>query len=158
MKPSSRMLIGFGSAIAILIIVTVVLVLTLGQGSSVSLPENTPQGTIQRYLQAVQNKDYTTAYNFLAPPTSTPDITRGPVQTFEFYVMSAQNAANNTWKANLGKVTETGTTANVEVTVEVFRPEGPFGNPVNTHNVTFFLKKAGTGWLITSPLDLYWLY
>lgn len=67
MKTSSRMLIGFGSAIAVLIIVTVVLVLTLGQGSSATLPGDTPQGTIQRYLLAVQNKDYAEAYNFLAP-------------------------------------------------------------------------------------------
>ena len=32
MKSSSRMLIGFGSAIAVLIIVTIILVFTLGQG------------------------------------------------------------------------------------------------------------------------------
>ncbi len=160
MKPSSRILIAFGSAIAVLIIVTVVLVLTLGQGSSVSLPQNSPQGAIQRYLQAVQDKDYAKAYSLLTPPTTpTPDGGKPvPPQDFQYYVMSAQNAANNTWKANLGKVTETGNTATVDVSVEVFRPSGPFGNQVSTNNVTFFLKQAGNSWLITAPLDLYWLY
>ena len=160
MKPSSRILIVFGSAIAVLIIVTVVLVLTLGQGSSVSLPQNSPEGAVQRYLQAVQDKDYANAYSLLTPPASpTPDGGKPvPPQDFQYYVMSAQNAASNTWKANLGKVTETGSTATVDVSVEVFRPSGPFGNQVNTNNVTFFLKKVGSGWLITAPLDLYWLY
>ena len=160
MKPSSRMLIGFGSAILVLIILTVVLVLTIGQGSSASLPENTPQGTVQRYLQAVQDKDYTKAYGYLAPsPTPAPDgVKVPPPETYEFFVMSAQNANSTTWKADLGKVTETGSTASVEVTVEVFRPQGPFGSPVSTHNVTFLLQKSGNNWLITTPTDLYWIY
>jgi hypothetical protein len=159
MKPSSRMLIGFGSAILVLIIVTVVLVLTLGQSGSANLPENTPQGTVQRYLQAVQDKDYAKAYRYLAPqPTPSPDGIKPPPQTYEFFVMSAQNANDATWKANLGKVTETGSNSSVEITVEVFRPQGPFGSPVNTHNVTFFLQKTGSNWLITAPTDLYWIY
>jgi hypothetical protein len=160
MKPSSRMLIGFGSAIAVLIVITVVLVLVLGQSGSPSLPENTPQGTVQRYLQAVQDKDYAKAYNYLAPQsTPTPDgIKPIPPQTFEYFVMSAQNTANITWKANLGKVTQTGNTASVEIIVDVFRAQGPFGSPINSHNLTFFLQKNGANWLITAPTDLYWIY
>lgn len=158
MKTSSRMLIGFGSAIAILIIAAIVLVLTLGRGGSISVPENSPQGTVQRYLQAILDKDYAKAYSYLALPPSTPDNNKQPPQTFEYFVSSAQNAANITWKADLGKVTETGAIANVEVTIEVFRPGGPFGNPVDTHNVTFFLGKTENNWLITAPLDLYWIY
>jgi hypothetical protein len=160
MKPSSRMLIGFGSTIAVLVIFTIVLVLVLGQSSSPALPESTPQGAVQRYLQAVQDKDYAKAYSYLAPPsTPTPDgIKPYPQQTFEYFVMSAQNTTNVTWKANLGKVTQTGTSANVEIAVDVFRPQGPFGSPINSHNVTFFLQKSGANWLITAPTDLYWIY
>jgi len=160
MKPSSRMLIGFGSAIAVLIIITIVLVLVLGQGSSPALPENTPQGTLQRYLQAVQDKDYARAYSYLAPQaTPSPDgVKPVPPQTFEYFVMSAQNTSNVTWKASLGKIIETGTTASVEITVDVLRPQGPFGSPINSHSVTFFFKKIDTNWLITAPTDLYWIY
>jgi hypothetical protein len=155
MKSSSRMLIGFGIAIAVLIVVTVVLVFTMGQGSPTALPENTPQGTVQKYLKAVQARDYTTAYNLLAPVT---DAANTPKQSFDSYAMSAQNNANSAWKASLGTVNESGTTATVEITVEVFRAGGPFNNAVNSHTVSFFLKKTGAEWLITAPLDLYWLY
>jgi hypothetical protein len=158
MKSSNRMLIGFAGGIIVLVIITIVLVFTLGQVKSPILPENTPQGVVQRYLQAVQNKDFAAAYSYLTPPSGTPDITKGPPQTFDFYVSSAQGAVRNAWKASLGKVSETGDTASVEVDIEVFTSEGPFGNAIHTNNITFFMKKSGPNWLITAPLDLYWLY
>jgi hypothetical protein len=159
MKTSSRLLIGFGAAIAVLVIVAVVLVLTLGQASSPALPGNTPQGTVQRYLQAVQNKDYTTAYNMLDPAATTnPKFPDGPQQTFDDYVMSAQGASNNTWKATLGTLSDNGTNASVEIEIEVFSPQGPFGNSTYSHNITFVLKKSGDKWIITAPSDLFWLY
>jgi hypothetical protein len=158
MKSSSRLLIGFAGGIAVLGLITLVLVFTLGQGKSPAVPENPPQGTVQRYLQAVQDKDYATAYNYLTPPLSTPDISKGPPQTFDFYVSSAQGSANNAWKASLGKVSETGNDASVEVNIEVFTPNGPFGNAIHNNVITFFLKKTGAKWLITAPTDLYFLY
>jgi hypothetical protein len=160
MKTSSRALIGFGIIIAVLIIVAITLVLTLGKGNPPLLSENTPQGIVQRYLIAIQEKNYPAAYNYLAPPdTSDPNYVKGsPLSSFDNWVMTTQYAGNSTWKANLGKVTILGATANVEIIVDHFRPEGPFGNPVNTNNLTFFLKTVDSKWLITSPLDLYWLY
>ena len=158
MKSSQRLLIGFAAGIIALVVITIILVFTLGQSKSPVLAENTPQGTVQRYLQAVQNKDFATAYGYLAPPLTPPDITKGPPQTFDFYVNSAQGSSRNTWRASLGKISSSGDTASVEISVEVFAPNGPFGNAIHTNNITFFLKKSGAGWLITAPLDLYWLY
>jgi hypothetical protein len=125
-KASSRVLLGFGITIAILVITTVILVFSLGQGNAPPLPEDTPQGTIQRYLLAVQEKNYIQAYNYIAPPAATADNSRpSPPQSFEFWLQSAQNNANSTWKATLGNTIITGNSASVEVMVEVFRPAGP---------------------------------
>jgi len=158
-KSSSRTLIGFGIGIAIVIIVAVVLVLTLGQTTVPLLPDNTPQGTVQRYLQAVQEKDLVNAYNYLVIPENTSIDGRPiPEQPFDFWVRSAENAADSTWKATLGKTTVTGEKASVEVLVEVFRSRGPFENPVRSNITTFFLQKQNGEWLITSPIDLYWIY
>ena len=156
MKTSSRALLGFGIAVAVLIIGTLILVLTLGKGNSPLLSENTPQGVVQRYLLAVQEKNYPAAYAYLVP--SDPQNINNPAQTYDNWLISAQNNTNTTWKANLGTVTVNGDSATVIVMVDVFRAGGPFANPVNTNNLTFILKQSGATWLIVSPTDLYWLY
>ena len=161
MRTSSRALIGFGAAIAVLVIVTIVLVLTLGKGNAALLSEKTPEGTVQRYLIAIQDQNYAAAYQYLSPQDLSPQVPENikePVLTYDNWLTSVQQSANSTWKADLGKVTISGDTASVTITIDVFREEGRLGNPVNTHDMTFMLKKADTGWLIISPTDLYWLY
>ncbi len=156
MKTSSRTLLGFGIAIAVLIIVTIILVLTLGQGNAPLLSENTPQGVVQRYLVAVQEKNYPAAYAYLVPQD--PKNLNSPPQTYDNWLISVQNNTNTTWKASLGTVTTTGDSATVIVMIDVFRAGGPFSNPVNSHTTTFILRQSGLSWLIISPTDLYWLY
>ena len=161
MRSSSRVLIGFGIVLAVLIIATIVLVFTLGQRNIPQLAENTPEGTVQRYLLAIQDREFKKAYSYLyVPPVSSntdPKMVY-PVTPYEIWVVSAENAAGKTWKANLGRITASGDTATVAVTVEVFRTQGLFENPVSTNNVIFSLQKQGTGWLITTPVDVYWVY
>ena len=160
MRTSSRTLLGFGIGIAVLIIVTIVLVLTLGKGHAPLLSENTPEGVVQRYLLAVQEKNYPAAYAYLVPldPKNVNSPIHSPIQTYDNWLISAQNNTNTTWKANLGAVNITGESATVIVMIDVFRAGGPFANPVNTNNITFILKQSGSTWLIISPTDLYWLY
>jgi hypothetical protein len=156
MKTSNRTLIGFGIAMATLVIATIVLVLTLGQSNAPLLAENRPEGIVQRYLLAIQDKNYPAAYLYLAP--TDPKNINAPAQTYDNWLMSAQNSGNSTWKANLGQVNITGDTASVIVMIDVFRAVGPLGNPVSTNTMTFLLKQTGPDWLIISPVDLYWLY
>jgi hypothetical protein len=160
MKTSNRILLGFGIGIAALVIITIVLVFTLGQKAAPLLSENTPEGTVQRYLQAIQDKDYTKAYSYIAPIPTPTDYPKGypPAQSFEYWIQSAQNAANNNWRATLGKTIINGDNATVGIKVEVFRSGGLFNNPVYSNNVTFSLKKVNNLWLITSPTELYWIY
>jgi hypothetical protein len=160
MKTSNRTLVVFGIGIALLVVVAVILGLTLGKEKTPLLSENTPQGIVQRYLLAIQEKNYPVAYDYLSPPdVNDPNyIKQSPISSYDNWVTSAQYSGNSVWKANLGKVDFSGTTANVDVIIDSFRPEGPFGNSVSNHTVTFFLKKVGDNWLITSPVDLYWLY
>jgi hypothetical protein len=130
--------------------------LTLGKSNAPLLAENTPEGTIQRYLLAVQDKDYPTAYTYLVPLDSGNGDNK--TQTYDNWLQSAQNRGTSTWKANLGKVDITGDTASVIVMIDIFRPGGPLANPVSTNNMTFMLKNSGSRWLIILPTDLYWLY
>jgi hypothetical protein len=156
-KSSSRLLMGFGIGITALVLITVALALALGQKNAPLLSSNTPEGVVQRFLLAVQNKDYPDAYAYLLPPAVPADDKSSP-RTFEYFSSSVQNISNNAWKANLGKTSINGENAIVEITLEVFVSGGPFGNPIRSQNVIFSLKKVGSAWLIASPTDMYWLY
>jgi hypothetical protein len=152
-KPSSRWLIIFGAAIGALVIVAIALVFTLGgPRSTPPLPENTPEGTVQRYFLALQAEDYVTAYSYLSPPPSAK-------LTYDDWVRSIYTPAEKSeWKVTLGKSAVTGSEATVNVVIDVFRAGEPLDNPVHTHHVTFFLKQEGTSWKITSPWDVWWLF
>jgi len=155
MKSHNRLLIGFGIAIALLVIVAVALVLSTGQQQPALLPQDTPEGTVQRYLMAIQNKDFNAAYDFL----SAADTQDNPKPfTRDMWISQGRGMQDLSWKANLGKVSVTGDRAVVEVSIHTFRSGGPFDDNTNSHNVTFYLEKQDGKWLITTPRELYILY
>ncbi|MBI4188565.1 MAG: hypothetical protein HY529_05090 [Chloroflexi bacterium] len=151
---SRRWLFIAGLAIGLLAVVAIVLVLTTSSSADKPLlSEDTPEGIVQRFILAIKNKDYLTAESYLAPP---PD-NKTPYPDLRQIQVGGQSEGPG-WKAALGKSTVRGDDATVDVSVSVFRPGGPFENSVNTFQVTFFLKKIGTVWKITSPLNLWWIY
>ena len=155
MKSSSRLLLGFSIGICVLIIATIVLVLTTGSQSTTLLPEDTPEGTIQRFLLAVQDNDFEKAYSYI----STTPLNDEKISPAEMWRRSISGyTSNSVWKATIGKATTKGDQSTVKVNIEVFRPGGPFQDPVRSNNISFFLKKEGPSWLITSPIDIWWIY
>ncbi len=153
MRLSRRWLLIFGLAIGALVIGTVVLVLTTtSPADKPLLAADTPEGTVQRFLLAVRDEDYLEAESYLSIPVDDKivyDLGRNRI---------TGTGEGSGWKATLGKSTVRDDEATVNVTVAVFRPSGPFENSVRTHQVTFFLEKEGASWMITSPVNLWWLY
>jgi hypothetical protein len=144
-KTSSRWLFIFGVAIGVLVIVAVVLVLTMPTPETRLLPEDTPEGIVQRYFLALQAEDYVTAYSYLCPPFT---------ERFSYEVWRSQFISSEEkpeWKVTLGESAVKGNEATVDVTVDTFGPGGPFLNPLRTQYDTFFLEKEGTSWKISSP-------
>lgn len=152
MKSSSRWLLAFGVTIGVLVIVAVVLVLTMPTPETRLLPEDTPEGIVQRYFLALEAEDYVTAYSYLSPPPSE----KYPYEEWRSPFTSSEEKLE--WKVALGKSAVTDSEATVDVVVDVLRPGGPFQNPVRTQHITFFLKKEGISWRITSPADIWWLF
>ncbi len=155
MKSSRRLFIGFGIAIGVLVIVTIALVLSTRGGSVSLLPEDTPQGTVQRFLIVVQDRDFPKAYAYLKVEE------RGIILSYSDWVRNippAFQSSPSAWKATLAATTVTGNQASVEVVVDVFRPGGPFEDPVRSQTVSFQLTKIGGTWFITTRPPLYWLY
>lgn len=156
MKSVKRLLLGIGIAIAALAVIAVVLVFT--QKNVTLLPEDTPQGTVQRFLIAVQDKDYPKAYGYLQITENNVKLTYDDWVRFDIPSMSS--TSQSAWKATLGQTTISGSNASVEVFVDTFRPNGngPFGSSTYTQLIQFQLTKAGNSWLITTRPPLYWLY
>ena len=63
-----RAVLRIGAALAVLIAVSVlIIVLAAGRAASVqTYPADTPEGTIQRYVQALEDQDYETAYSYFS--------------------------------------------------------------------------------------------
>ena len=152
MKSSSRWLLAFGATIGVLVIVAIVLVLTIPTQETRLFPEDTPEGTVQRYFLALQAEDYVKAYSYLSPPPTE----KYPYEEWRSPLIRSEEKPG--WKVSLGKSAVSDSEATVDVVVDIFRPGGPFENPVSTQRVTFFLKKEGTSWKITSPWDVWWLF
>ncbi|HEX9897380.1 MAG TPA: hypothetical protein VGA85_06965 [Dehalococcoidales bacterium] len=154
MKSSNRFLLGFGIAITILIIITITLVVT-NRGIAPLLPEDTPQGTVQRFLLAIQEHDVQKAYSYLNVEEKTGKLTYDDwARSWADEIRSSQTA----WKATLGNTVITGDSATVEVLIDVFQPGGPFEDPIYTNDYTYELKKINGSWFITERPWLYWLY
>jgi hypothetical protein len=152
-KSSKRWLIIFGAAIGFLVIVAIVLVFTMSRQEGASLlSEDTPEGVVQRYILALQEKEYVTAYSYLSPPADEELTYEKWRESFGGY--GEQNEA----RVTLGESAVTGNEATVEVTVDVFRAGGPFDNPVSTQRITFFLKQEGASWKIKSPTYVWWFF
>jgi hypothetical protein len=157
MKSSSRWLFAFGVAIVVLAAVAVVLVLTTTGSSSVNLlPEDTPEGIVQRYLLATDAGDYKKAYSYLSPSAVARDTYYNSYERWSQGFFQSQR--QNGWKATLGKSVITDDRATVAVTINIFSPDAPFVSPANTSYYTFTLQKEEAFWRITSPIYPLYFY
>ena len=155
MNSSRRWLFIFAIVIGVLVIATVSLVLFTKGNKVTLLPEDSPQGTVQRYLMAVQEKDYQKAFGYLLfSPTD-------KITTYNDWIVMfgpSQVSSQSVWKATLGKVTLNGNNATVEVNIDTARAGGLFGNSQYSQLIIFQLAKIANVWLITSPTYVSWIY
>lgn len=156
MDNSRRWFAVFASIIALLVLVSVVLVFISEGREARLLPADTPQGIVQRYLIALQKRDYQQAYGYLHFESTEHKPTYDDWLRMTAGITS--RADQPAWKASLGSITPDDSKAVVEVIIDTFRPGGPFVNPVTTQVVNFSLIETDFGWLITSPTYVYWIY
>ena len=64
---STRWLAGASAFVAALALVAIVVALVVGRGDPEALPSDSPEGTVQRYLQAIADRDYDSAYALVDP-------------------------------------------------------------------------------------------
>jgi hypothetical protein len=145
----------FGAVIGVLALVALVMVLATSNKPVKLLPDDTPEGVVQRYILAIDQGDYLSAWNYLSPAP----IDKAP-QTYEDWRRSFSfGGTRPAYKATLGPTHLNGDMATVEVIIDTFRQtDGLFNNPVYTNRVAFSLTRMGTGWKITDPTYVWWIY
>ena len=158
MNSSRRWLVIFAVVIGVLVIATVSLVLFTKGNNVTLLPEDTPQGVVQRYLIALQEKDYQLAYSYLSFDSSV----KTPYTSYSDWLISMTAmpaiSSQSVWKATLGQVTLNDDSASVEVTIDTFRMGGLFSDSQYTQLIIFQLSRTEGVWHITSPTYVYWTY
>jgi hypothetical protein len=153
MNSSSKWLIIFAGIIGTLALIAVVLVLVTGGKNVTLLAADTPQGTVQQYLIALEEGDYQRSYNYLSPNLP------GTMSYDDWLSQNTNRPAGQTgWRATLGKTVQNGNYATVEVMIETSYPGGMMSSSQSNLPVTFDLSETGNSWLITSPTYIYWIY
>jgi hypothetical protein len=140
---SSRLLIIFSTIIGLIVIGTVCLALFLNAKPVKLLPENTPEGSVQIYLLARQQKDYQKALSYLKfvyPPKYD-------------WVALASNSPQQSWGATLIGTTREDYITTVQVKVDIYRTSGILESYIDSQLITFYVFQSPSKdrWFITSP-------
>lgn len=115
-----------------------------GGAGADTFPEDTPEGVVQRYLQALQDDDYQTAYGYLSAETQAACPPR------EFRNMTRQSADHDRRVLLEGTEVVGGQTL-VTVRIARIRSEPPFPPSEYSFREEYALEREDGGWRFTGP-------
>jgi hypothetical protein len=153
-RRSNRTALVFAAAALLMVVITVVLVFSWGRSPAL-MPENTPQGVVQRYLIALEQNDQARAAQYLGPPLSSDNSLKELPGFPPFLGAPSSYYAGPTWKASLGDVAATGNAATVRVIFEISTSPQAFGSQTFQNYITYQLSRNGNSWLIVSQAYSY---
>lgn len=158
MKSSTRWLYIFGGIIGAILIASVVLVLTTtGEGTVKLYPADTPEGTVQRYLIAMNEGEFEDAYGYLSQEALVEQ--RGATSADEWMPKQVFAQTRSGWRATVGTAKITGSTAELTVSIDTYGPSSVLTDPLVSSNYIFRLSIEGSVWKITEPVyPLYFFY
>jgi hypothetical protein len=122
------------AAVGLVVAIALVAVLVRG-GNPVAFAENTPEGVVQRYSQAVIDGDEQTALTYVVPEVAS---------------ACEHTGTSEDVRVTLLKTQEQDTGATVEVRMTSLSSGGPFGTSEYSSDDSFRLVKSGDTWLIQS--------
>ena len=125
----------------------VVVALVTTRGEADLLPEDSPEGVVQRFLLALEDKEYREAYGYLSAGT-----TNGC--TLEDFARQASYQEVRDSHMTLEDTQRFDDTAVVTARVTVFDPDIPFGASEYSYDRTFDLTLEDGQWRLAWPN--YW--
>ncbi len=141
MSTSTRWLVGIGIALVLLVAVTAVVALATRNRPDVNYPETTPEGVTQRYIRALDARDYARAYAYLGPGLQA----RCAERTWERQSTYVPEQLANTSVALRNVERPSSDVAKVHVTFSRLYMDRPFlfGPDESRWETTFVLKDQG---------------
>ena len=143
---SGRWLAGITAAVGALVVVSLVVALATGSGEAPLLDEDTPEGTVQRYVRALQDADYATAHALL-------DEVAREHCPIEDYRRQQRFDSQDDVRTRLGTTRPAGDDVEVTVHVTRFSASPPFGVSESTSDFRYLLTETAGGWRI---IDAPW--
>lgn len=138
-RRSRILLISLAAAVAVVVVVALIAV--FAQREPAQYAEDTPEGVVQRYSQAVADGDVDSALGYLAGEVAD-DCSRVPIDPQDRRITLLES-------------TERADSATVEVLIVTVYGSGPLGADEYESEGVFDLVKDGEGWLIRSaPWEL----
>ena len=140
---SGRWLAGITAVVGGLVVISLVVALATGSNEAPLLPADTPEGTVQRYIQALQAADYAAAHALLdedARERCPLDDLRAR-QRFE---------TQDDVRVRLGATRTAGDDVEVTVHVTRFSASPPFGVSEFTSDYRYLLTETDAGWRVVN--------
>ena len=144
-RQPDRFLLGILAGIVLLLLVALISVMALRQPTP-DLPAGTPGGVVQRFYNALEQRDYAQAYGFLGGALT------NTLRLEDFVTFNAQNSSNGQQtRGRIDSEKTTGDQSTVTVSVTHFYSSGgPFsGSSEYTTSETFTLRREADAWRIT---------
>lgn len=140
---SSRWLAAIASFAAVLVIVSVLISILAGNGNSDLLPADTPEGTVQRYLQALADDDVAAAYGYMSADLKDECSLELFLQTSFWREQNFGAALSRTVNIDGRSI------VNVEITEQ--GNNLPFGQGQYTFTTSFTMALENGEWCIAEP-------
>lgn len=141
-------LLGAAATLLILLVAGVVVVLATGGSTEKVYPENTPEGVVQRFVRAMEDEDYRTAYSYLSSDLQA----RCPYDSF---VRGLPYYNDDDMRITLESTRIEDDTAQVRLRITRFGG-GPFGADEYSYDSVMHLQLEDGQWRFVATPGLPW--
>ena len=138
---SGRWLAGITAAVGALVVISLIVALATGSGEAPLLAEDTPEGTVQRYIRALQDADSATAHALLTEDARE----RCPIEDLR---RRGRFDTGDDVRVRLGATRPAGDDVEVTVHVTRFSASPPFAVSESTSDYRYLLTETAGGWRI----------
>ena len=138
---SGRWLAGITAVVGALVVISLVVALATGSDEAPLLAEDTPEGTVQRYVRAFQDADYAAAHALLSSDARE----RCPIEDLR---LRQRFDTGEDVRVRLGATRPAGDDVEVTLHVTRFSASPPFGVSESTSEYRYLLTETADGWRI----------
>ncbi len=148
---SSRWLVAIGAVVVGLILVAVVVAIVNPRAAD-ALPEDTPEGIVQRFILAVQDSDYSLAHSYLTEEMKE----TCPIANMEEGIHRFRGSLEDQRIALLDTDELSGGRVQVRVRVTTLNVSPPFGVDEYSYQERYILVQEDGNWRLDEPGPRAW--